>query len=134
MNAPLAWPRMIRHEYAVDMIGGCRIVICDALPIGREQFCFPRSKRKRIRRKWAKRDANWRSVHYCCRLDDTFYVTREFFNSLRDRVLNSIHDRVVDSCAPVYAPYRGMATASNDCNSNPGRAQLLVLKCDLFDR
>lgn len=43
---------------------GTNIYISDSLPGGwrREQFRFPKSKRKRIRKKWAKRPENWRTV------------------------------------------------------------------------
>jgi hypothetical protein len=42
-------------------IAGYKIWIQDR-PISQEQFRFPRTKRRRIRRKWEKRPANFRPV------------------------------------------------------------------------
>ena len=42
-------------------MNGYSILIHDH-PIGKEQFKFPRSKRFRIRKKWAKRPVNFRPI------------------------------------------------------------------------
>mgnify|MGYP001807316837 CR=1 FL=1 len=42
-------------------VAGYNIIVHDG-PIGHVQFRFPRTKRRRIRRKWAKRQANLRPV------------------------------------------------------------------------
>lgn len=43
--------------------GGIEIIVDERLGRRREQFRFPRSKKKRIRKKWRKRAANWRYVY-----------------------------------------------------------------------
>lgn len=43
-----------------SVIGLYRVIESNFLPLSRVQWRFPRSKRKRIRRKWAKDPRNWR--------------------------------------------------------------------------
>lgn len=43
-------------------ISGVPIVSTYQIPYEREQFRFPKSKKRRIRKKWAKDPRNWRSV------------------------------------------------------------------------
>jgi hypothetical protein len=43
------------------MMSAFSITILDT-PVGREQFRFPRTKKWRIRKKWAKRPGNFRNV------------------------------------------------------------------------
>lgn len=43
--------------------GGLKLIACEHLPkTRRAQFRFPRSKKKRMRKKWAKKAENWREV------------------------------------------------------------------------
>lgn len=47
----------------MSTFAGIPIVVNPCLPeTRREQFRFPRSKKKRIRKKWAKDQRNWREV------------------------------------------------------------------------
>lgn len=69
--------------------GGVRIVLSDLLPGGREfkQVRFPKSKKKRIRKKWAKnKRRNWRSVEskpVIMEVGGTFYCNRVAYRQLK---------------------------------------------------
>jgi len=46
-------------------LAGLPVIVSHYCPDGRmrrEQFRTPRSRRRRIRRKWSRRETNWRSV------------------------------------------------------------------------
>lgn len=44
-------------------VHGYRLICSDAIGYEHRQFRFPLSKKRRIRKKWAKRDVNWRTVY-----------------------------------------------------------------------
>ena len=60
--------------------------------LGREQFRFPKSRKRRIRSKWFKRDENWRYKEQIFQIGDTLYcdpasaerIRREFKTLSRD--------------------------------------------------
>lgn len=51
---------MLPSRDGVSPLAGYQIIESVTLFVRREQYRFPRSKRRRIRRKWAKRASNWR--------------------------------------------------------------------------
>lgn len=67
---------------------GTKIVVNDMFCIKDEwrQYKFPKSKKSRIRKKWAKRSINWRmeKVHLSIKYGDTLYVSRK----IRDQLFN----------------------------------------------
>lgn len=50
----------------------------------RIQYRFPKSKKKRIRKKWRKDKTNFRNqeVHRIIKLHDTFFVTQRIYDKL----------------------------------------------------
>lgn len=63
-----------------------KIIPNDLIALQREllQVRFPKTKRKRIRRKWAKNKKNWqvREVHKMIKIDDTFFVTNHLYGKI----------------------------------------------------
>ncbi len=49
-------------EFA-STFGGVEVIVDDSLGRRREQVRFPRSRRKRMRKKWRRNAANWRTVY-----------------------------------------------------------------------
>lgn len=47
-----------------------------------DQFRFPRSKRKRIRAKWAARPENFRPSRKCIKSGDVIYAHPQFISAL----------------------------------------------------
>lgn len=62
-----AWNRMAADRAGFPMqwavARGIEIAFSEHLEVGREQVRFPRTKRKRIRKKWRKNPKNWRKVY-----------------------------------------------------------------------
>lgn len=60
------------------MLGGLNVVVSQFLPRFKlVQFRFPRSKKKRIRKKWSKQERNFKLVKHeaaAWRVGDTLYV------------------------------------------------------------
>ena len=65
---------------------GVDIVVSDRLQQpAYQQFRFPKSKRKRIVKKWFKDTRNWRTQLVgpeCIRIHATFYCTQRYFDQL----------------------------------------------------
>lgn len=53
----------VNPENLATAFGGIEIIVDVNLGIRREQFRFPRSKGKRIKKKWRRNRRNWRSVY-----------------------------------------------------------------------
>ena len=59
-------------------------VICEPLMARSEQYRFPRSKKRRMRRKWAKQKRNYRDVPLSpCRVGNTIYMHPITFAELK---------------------------------------------------
>lgn len=74
-----------RPTFGLSVIVDDRLCVADWV-----QFRFPRSKRRRIRRKWGRRDRNWRPVATVCRVGDTLYVSPAMLAAIRKRVADRI--------------------------------------------
>jgi hypothetical protein len=76
-----------------DPFYGLRIVT-SVLMADREQFRFPRSKRKRIRKKWAKKAENWKCVPWekAYQIGDTLHMHPQMAEQLRRAVSVSVFD------------------------------------------
>ena len=72
---------IFRQKYGVD------VYIDDSLCIGKKwkQFRFPKSKKRRIKIKWAKRDSSYKikEVHTAIRIGRTMYVSRLMYEKLK---------------------------------------------------
>lgn len=58
------------------------------------QFRFPRSKKKRIRNKWAKRDENYRWTPTAYRMGDTFIAHPSWVARLRAEMVDNIQKEI----------------------------------------
>lgn len=71
---------------------GLRLRINDTVCImpERKQIRFPSTKKKRIRRKWAKRESNYGvvNVHHMLRIGDELIVSTKIFESLQKLALS----------------------------------------------
>ena len=56
------------------------------------QFRFPKSKKKRIRKKWSKRKENYREKLKAVKLGDTLYVSPSYFEVLKKDAIQSDHN------------------------------------------
>ena len=73
---------------------GLQLVINDATCVKKEkiQFRFPKSKKKRIRKKWAKRDTNFKTIekHVCYKIpNDVLVISSKIYNEL-EKISNVI--------------------------------------------
>ncbi len=64
----------------LDQIAGLRIMVSTTI---REQYRFPRTKKRRIRNKWSARDENWRPSRKALQTDSTLYMHPEFYAKLK---------------------------------------------------
>lgn len=67
---------------------GIEVIPNDAMCLGRDyrQVRFPKTKKKRIRKKWARRSINFKviDIHNCLTIGNKMYVTRHVFNQLKN--------------------------------------------------
>ena len=67
-----------------------KVYICDFLCIQQvwKQYRFQRSKKARIRKKWAKKSDNFKSetVHKAIKVGDSVYVSSEVFEKLKQKL------------------------------------------------
>lgn len=73
------------------------------------QFRFPRSKKKRIRNKWAKRDENYRWEPYGYQMGDVFCVHPAFMQRLREEMVDQIQADVNATISGAFGPAAAMA-------------------------
>jgi hypothetical protein len=75
------------HPVSYPSFNGMRIVVSE-LMADRVQFRFPRSKKKRMRKKWAKNPENWKYVPWdrAYRVGDTLHMHPQMFERLRRSV------------------------------------------------
>lgn len=64
---------------------GCPVVVSTHLPNKRVQVRIPRSKKKRIRRKWSKDSANFRDIATAWMIRGTYYVSPAMIEELRKK-------------------------------------------------
>lgn len=74
-----------KYGIAKSQLVGVNIIVCDFLPVNRVQVRFPRSKKKRMRKKWAKRNANWEERHYSVQMGGALFVTNGMMDALRKK-------------------------------------------------
>lgn len=65
----------------IDHIAGIRICVSDTV---REQYRFPRTKKRRIRNKWSAREVNWRPARKALQTEDAIYMHPTFYAQFKD--------------------------------------------------
>lgn len=62
---------------------GMQVIVSETI---KEQFRFPRTKKRRIRNKWSKREENWRPSSKALIMHKVMYVHPKFY----DQLLNAL--------------------------------------------
>jgi uncharacterized protein YkuJ len=74
-----------------DFIGGIKIVVNDAACVSMQwkQYKFHKSKKVRTRKKWSKRNSNFRlqEVHTAYKYQDTLFVSTRIFDKINKHYL-----------------------------------------------
>lgn len=47
------------------------------------QFRFPKSKKKRIRKKWSKRESNFRYKEFYLKIGNTLFVSKKMYDKIK---------------------------------------------------
>lgn len=85
INEPFA--RAIYH-------GDFKIQVSDLLCVDHvfKQYRLPQSKKKRIRKKWAKNKFNfkWETVHKAIKVGDVIFVSSQVYEKLKQKALEQI--------------------------------------------
>ncbi|MFA7287033.1 MAG: hypothetical protein WC052_05220 [Patescibacteria group bacterium] len=104
------------------MIDGIRVFIDDTACVYEKsvQYLFPKTKKRRIQKKWAKRSSNFRAktFHRMFKLSDGIIVSQKTFETLKTYDSTTIHQQ---SCQKNYARERGAsAIQSAGQSEHPG--------------
>lgn len=77
--------RPIFEKFAIT--GNLEIIVSDIACVSMDlaQIRFPKSKKKRIRKKWKKNLNNWdyKATHRCVKIDNKLYVSSKVFEMIK---------------------------------------------------
>ena len=82
----------------------------------RVQFRYPRSKKKRIRKKWAKNQKNWKTIERdtCIMVGNVLHVHPSRLDAIRKAIISNVFEREINFMMFDMSPFTEPFSMGND--------------------